>query len=90
MKKNFNQWFWFTGGFAVGFTLIAMGHAALPKNTRTASQLSELRTTKVGTPEMEQDYNKLTNLESRYAESLDQQKKLKAAVVRSNVRRVRN
>ena len=85
--KKFTKWFWFMGGFAMGFTLIAIGHAALPK--RSTTQLTEMRATKVGSPEMEQDYQRLTALESRYAESADQQKRLKTATLR-NARRARN
>jgi hypothetical protein len=86
MNKKHTQWFWFIGGFALGFTLIAIGHAALPKKT---SALSELRTSKVAAPEMDQEFVKLTSLESRYAESADQQKRLKTATNR-NTRRARN
>lgn len=86
MNKKYTQWFWFIGGFALGFTLIAIGHAALPKKT---SSLSELRTAKVAAPEMDQEFVRLTSLESRYAESADQQKRLKTATAR-NARRARN
>ena len=79
MNKKYTQWFWFTGGFALGFTLIALGHAS---TVRKSAPLSELSTAKVGSPELEQDYAKLTSLESRYAESADQQKKLKVATSR--------
>ncbi len=96
MKKNKTQWFWFIGGFALGFSLIAIGHASVPKKatqatspTRTASNLSELKAQKLASPSMDQDYAKLTSLESRYAESADQQKKLKTATLR-NARRARN
>lgn len=94
--KKFTQWFWFMGGFAVGFTLIAIGHAALPKKAvtqagnRPQASLSELRTAKVGAPEMDQDYQRLTSLEARYAESADQQKRLKTATTRNARRSVRN
>ena len=86
MNKNYAKWFWFIGGFTLGFTLIAIGHAAIPKKV---VPLSELKAPKVGIPEMEQDYAKLTSLESRYAESADQQKKLKVATAR-NARRLKN
>ena len=86
MNKKYAKWFWFIGGFSLGFTLIAIGHAAIPKK---AVPLSELHTPKVGIPEMEQDYDKLSSLESRYAESLDQQKRLKVATAR-NARRATN
>lgn len=86
MNKKYTQWFWFIGGFSLGFSLIAIGHAALPKK---AVPLSELRTAKVGMPELEQDFSKLASLESRYAESLDQQKRLKSATNKT-ARRARN
>ncbi len=94
MNKKYTQWFWFIGGFTLGFTLIAIGHASTPKASvstpaRKSSALSELRAPKTGTPEMEQDFARLTSLESRYAESSEQQKKLKTATAR-NARRVRN
>ncbi len=86
MKNKYTQWFWFIGGFALGFTLISIGHAALPKKVVT---LTELKASKIGTPELEKDFSKLTSLESRYAESADQQKKIKTATLR-NARRARN
>lgn len=93
MNKKYTQWFWFIGGFTLGFTLIAIGHAAIPKKAviapRAATNLTELRAPKVLTPEMDQDFAKLTSLESKYAESLDQQKRLKSATAR-NVRKSRN
>ena len=76
MIKKYTQWFWFIGGFAVGLTLISLGHAAINKG----QSLSEMRTTKVATPELESDFSKLESLESRFAENAEQQKKLKAAV----------
>jgi hypothetical protein len=86
MNKKYTQWFWFIGGFALGFTLISIGHAALPKKVVS---LTELKTSKVGTPELEQDFSRLASLESRYAESSDQQKRLKTATAK-NARRARN
>ncbi len=86
MNKKHTQWFWFIGGFMAGFTLIAIGHAALPKK---ASPLSELQAPKLGTPEMDQEFYKLNSIESKYSESAEQQKKLKAATLR-NARRSRN
>jgi hypothetical protein len=90
--KKWNQVFWFSGGFAVGLTLISMGHAALPKRVmpQTAGQtqptiVSEMKASKVTAPDLEQDYAKLSNLEARYAESWDQQQRLRAAT--SNVAR---
>jgi hypothetical protein len=94
MKKNFNKVFWFSGGFAVGMTLISLGHAAIPKRVlpQTNSQtnqntlpnmVSEMKAPKVTAPDLEQDYAKLSNLEARYAESWEQQQRLRAAT--SNV-----
>jgi len=93
MKKKYAQWFWFIGGFAVGFTLISIGHAALPKKAVVATQpntkgqtLTELRAAKAGTPELESDFAKLATQESRFAENAEQQKKLKAAVANGKYR----
>jgi len=94
MNKKYAQWFWFIGGFALGFTLISIGHAALPKKAvatpvakaapaRGQQTVSELRASKAGTPELEDDFNKLSKVESKYAESSDQQKKLKMATSKS-------
>jgi hypothetical protein len=81
MKKSFNQVFWFTGGFALGLTLISLGHAALPNRVtpQPATGVSEMKAPKVTAPDLEQDYSKLTNLEGRYAESWDQQERLRSA-----------
>jgi len=103
MKKTYAQWFWFIGGFAVGFTLISIGHAALPKKVvapvvttptspaaKGQSNLSELQVSKTGTPDFENDFNKLQNVESRFAENADQQKKLKTATATSKKYKSRN
>lgn len=79
MNKDFTKWFWFIGGFALGFSLIAIGHASIPKK---AVRVTELKASKAGSPEMDQDFSSLVNLESKYAESSNQQKKLKASVLR--------
>lgn len=86
MNKNFNQWFWFIGGFTLGFTLIAIGHASLPKKTNA---LSEIKSSKVNTPELDHEFSRLISLESRFVESPVQQKKLKTATLR-NARKLRN
>ncbi len=85
MKKNFIQWFWFIGGFAVGFSLISLSHASLQSK---AVAVSESRTS-IGTQQLDQEYSRLSAAESRYVESTDQQKKLKAVTLR-NARRLKN
>jgi len=77
--------FWFSGGFAVGLTLISLGHAALPQRATQPNVVTELKAPKVTAPDLEQDYSKLTHLEGRFAESWDQQQRLRAAT--SNVAR---
>ena len=86
MRKIFDQWFWFIGGFALGFSLIAIGHASIPKK---AASVTELKASKAVVIDMDQEYSNLTHLESKFAESSIQQKKLKAATSR-NARRARN
>lgn len=79
MNKNFTKWFWFTGGFLLGFSLIAIGHASIPKKS---VRVTELKVSKAGVPEMDQDFSSLVNQESQYVESSKQQKKLKAVIQR--------
>lgn len=77
--------FWFTGGFALGLTLISVGHASLPKanpgSNPNSNVVSEMKAPKVTAPDLEEDYSKLSNLEQRYAESWDQQQRLRSATV---------
>ena len=71
---------WFVGGFALGLTLISVSRAAIPK--RATPSVSEIQANKLGNPDFEQDYQKLTSLEGRYAESWDQQQRLRKATQR--------
>ncbi len=86
MRKNWTQWFWFIGGFFLGFSLIAIGHASIPKK---GVPLTELKASKAVANDMEEDYESLTSIESKYAESAIQQKKLRASTLR-NARKLRN
>ena len=97
-----NKLFWFFGGFGIGLTLLSMGQAALlrkgqpqaPKNTASppppsGNLLMEMHpSAKVTAPDLEQDYKRLTALEGKYAESADQQNRLKTAT--SKVAKKRN
>ena len=85
---------WFSGGFGIGITLISLGHASLPTQkpgTNTpatapsgGNALTEIKgDRKVTGPDLEDDYAKLTNEESKYAESWAQQEKIRAATTRS-------
>ena len=76
-SENFTKYFWFTGGFAIGIMLISLGHAALPK--KGSAPLSEMKAKPVANPEMDQDFARLNSMESHYAESIDQQNRLKTA-----------
>jgi hypothetical protein len=90
-KESFNKYFWFIGGFALGYTLISLGHAALPKRVTPAaptraqqgSLVSEIKGAKVNSPEFDQDFAALNQAEGKYAESWDQQQRLRAATSRS-------
>jgi|GEM_PF-3600369 len=76
---RWNQIFWFSGGFALGLTLISMGHAAVPQRVTQPQVVTELKANRVTAPDLEQDYSKLTHLEGRFAESWDQQQRLRSA-----------
>lgn len=82
MLKKQPQLLWFMGSFALSFALMSMGHASLSKKAVSPNQVTELKTAKAVTPELESDFSKLSSLESRYAESAQQQQKLRAATVR--------
>ena len=87
MKKNKTQLFSMIASFTLGLGLISGAHAALPNANRPAVQpLSELKVEKASSPELEQDFSKLSSLESRYAESAAQQQRLKAATSRGKNR----
>jgi hypothetical protein len=95
-NKDYKYYSWFAGGFIMGISLISLGHAALPtratpktnaQKTQAAPLVTEIQNGKVLSPELDQDFNKLNSLEAKYAESLDQQSRLKNAtsrVARSN------
>ena len=80
-KESLHKYFWFIGGFAIGYTLISLGHAALPK--RTTPAVSEIKGAKVNSPEFDQDFAALNQMEGKYAESWDQQQRLRSATNRS-------
>ena len=89
--KTRNKVFWFMGGFGIGLTLISLGHAALPKRAtpetaeqpaQSSSVLSEINSQKVAAPDLERDYAGLSQNEAKFAESWDQQQRLKSATAR--------
>ena len=73
-KDNGMKIFWFLGGFAIGFTLISLGHASVSKQS---APVSEIRGGKVAVPQVDQDLAHLNSLESRYSESDEQQQRIK-------------
>ena len=84
MKKNFSEAMWFIGGFAIGLTLISLGHAAIAPSQNNSNQtdsniVSELKTGRVSAPDLDQDYSRLNSVEAKYAESWDQQQRLRTA-----------
>ena len=80
-KEKFLKYFWFMGGFALGYTLISLGHAAIPK--RATPAVSEIKGAKVNSPEFDKDFAALNQMEGKYAESWDQQQRLRSATNRS-------
>ncbi len=89
---SFSKVLWFIGGFALGLTLLSVGHAALPNrvaasqapmnaqaNTPANVPVSEINSQKVSAPDLDQEYSRLSSVEGQYAESWDQQQKLKSA-----------
>ncbi len=70
---------WFVGGFALGLTMISLGHAAAnrPSANNKGTLVSEIRGGKVGTPQFDQDLANLNSLEARYSESNDQQQRIR-------------
>jgi hypothetical protein len=81
MNKFFNQAIWFAGGFAIGLTLISLGHAALAPNPSATNNgiVTEMKTGRVSAPDLDQDYSRLNGAEAKYAESWDQQQRLRTA-----------
>jgi hypothetical protein len=92
MSKSFSKIASFVGGFALGLSLIAVGHAAVPQRITSESNtpanpsqsmVTEIRAKQqVQAPDLEQDYAKLSNVEARYAENWYQQQKLRSATSR--------
>ena len=85
-KHKWGHYAWFFGGFLVGLTLISLGHAALPSratpNTNThkaltSNALTEMNGGKAQAPDLDPGFTSLNSLESQYAESYDQQQRLK-------------
>lgn len=69
---------WFLGGFGVGFTLIALGHATVASHsTQPSAPVSEIRGGKVAAPEFDHELANLHSLESRYSESDAQQQRIR-------------
>jgi len=75
-----NKLICFAGGVLLGLTLISVSRAAIPK--RATPGVSEIQANKAATPNFEQDYQHLTSVESKYAESWDQQQRLRKATQR--------
>lgn len=81
----------FIGGFLLGLLCISLVQAALPKRvtpqapekSKTPEIVSELRAPKVTAPDLEQDFNRLQQAEGKYAESWDQQQRIRAATNRA-------
>ena len=78
--QGFRKVFWFIAGLAMGITLISLGHAAIP--SRATPQVTEIKSKPVLAPDLEQDYARLSQAESKYAESWNQQQKIKSATQR--------
>lgn len=84
----------FIGGFVLGLLCISLGQAALPKRVtpKTSEAVTELHADKATAPSLETDFDKLKQAEGRYAESWDQQQKIRAAsadskpIIRKKVR----
>ena len=74
-KNNGMKYFWFAGGFAVGLTMISLGHATVSK---PGASVSEIRGGKVASPQFDQEFSNLNSLEKQYAESYDQQQKIRS------------
>jgi hypothetical protein len=79
-KIDFYKYIWFIGGFAVGYTLISLGHAAIPDRAQT---VTEIRGSKVNSPELAESFAALNQMESKYAENWNQQQRLRSAVART-------
>jgi hypothetical protein len=73
----------FMGGFALGLLCISLVQAALPKRVtpQTSEVVTELKAAKVTAPDLEQDFDRLERAEGQYAESWDQQQRIRAAAV---------
>jgi hypothetical protein len=84
-NKNWTHYAWFLGGFLIGLTLISLGHAAKTNGKRPlpTGPLNEIRSQKLSAPEMDAEFGRLKVLESRYAESPEQQKRLQASTARA-------
>jgi hypothetical protein len=85
-NERFHKLFWFIGGFALGYTLISLGHAAIPNTTRPATRntlASEITGSKVTSPTFDDDFASLNQVEGKYAENWDQQQRLRQATGRT-------
>ena len=73
----------FIGGFGLGLLCISLGQAALPKRVtpKTSEAVTELHADKVTAPDLEQDFDRLEHAEARYAETWEQQQKIRAATL---------
>ena len=72
---------YFTCGFALGLMAITAVHAAVPQRVTPPVRAIQAKKTESNS-NFEQDYSKLTDLENRYAESWDQQQRLRKATQR--------
>jgi hypothetical protein len=70
--------FWFISGFAFGLVGITLVQAAMPKRV-TPVAVTEIKSPKVTAPDLEADFDRLQKAEARYAESWDQQQRIRAA-----------
>jgi hypothetical protein len=83
-KESFLKYFWFMSGLAAGITLISLSHAAIPKRTiPSPATVTEIKGAKVNAPDLDQDFAALNHVEGKYAESWDQQQRLRTATNRS-------
>ncbi len=87
-SENLVKYIWFTGGLFLGLTFISLGQASVPTRATppvakaSGSLMSEMRGGKVNSPELDQDFEKVNTLEGKYAESWDQQQRLRSATSR--------
>jgi hypothetical protein len=81
---------WFSAGFSMGLIMMSLVQASLPNRATppTAGSkldanpevVTELHAAKVTGPNLDADFARLEQAEARYAEPLEQQQRLRAAV----------